>query len=147
VPTFAYEFNDDAAPQRFAPPGAFAPVATHSSELQYLFDLPNAPVPGTLNADQEALAASMRAAWANFAASGDPSSAALPWPSFDDSAQVMSLVLPQPQVETGFSATHHCAFWAAVTGARDHQGSDQGLARVRRNPKRGSFSRDNNLRR
>jgi hypothetical protein len=36
---------------------------------------------------------------------------------------------PQPQVETGFSARHHCSFWAAVTGARYHQGSDQGLAR------------------
>jgi para-nitrobenzyl esterase len=114
VPTFAYEFNDDAAPQRFAPPGAFAPVATHSSELQYLFDQPNAPVPGTLTADQEALAASMRAAWAHFAARGDPSSAAVPWPSFNDGAHVLSLVPPQPQVETDFAASHHCSFWAAV---------------------------------
>jgi para-nitrobenzyl esterase len=113
VPTFAYDFNDDAAPQRFAPPGAFAPAATHSSELQYLFDQPNAPVPGTLNADQEALAASMRRAWASFAASGDPSSAALPWPSFDASAQVLSLVPPQPQVDTEFATKHHCSFWAA----------------------------------
>jgi hypothetical protein len=31
---------------------------------------------------QEKLASSMRAAWANFAASGDPSTAAVPWPSF-----------------------------------------------------------------
>ena len=89
------------------------PIATHSSELQYLFDLPNAPFPGTLNPDQEALAASMRAAWANFAASGDPSSAAMPWPSFNDSAQVLSLVSPQPQVDTNFAARHHCSFWAA----------------------------------
>ena len=68
VPTFAYEFNDDAAPLRFTPPLAGPPVATHGSELQYLFDLPNAPVPGTLSADQRTLAASMRTAWANFAA-------------------------------------------------------------------------------
>ena len=51
------------------------PIATHSSEYQYLFDLPNTPFPGTLNPDQQALAASMRAAWTSFAADGDPSTA------------------------------------------------------------------------
>ena len=111
VPTFAYEFNDDAAPQRYAPPGAVAPVATHSSELQYLFDLPNAPVPGTLDAGQESLSANMRAAWMSFAASGDPSTSAVPWPSVADGAQVMSLVPPEPEVEADFVARHHCAFW------------------------------------
>jgi para-nitrobenzyl esterase len=108
VPTFAYEFNDDAAPWRYAP----VPVATHLSELPYLFDLPDAPIQVPLSLDQEALAATMRAAWANFAASGDPSSAALPWPSFHV-AHVMSLVRPQPQVETDFAMKHHCSFWAA----------------------------------
>ena len=43
MPTFAYEFNDDAAPTRF--PLALDPsVATHGSELAYLFDLPDALV-------------------------------------------------------------------------------------------------------
>ena len=89
-------------------------MATHASELQYLFDLPNAPVPGTLNPDQQALAASMRAAWAHFAASGNPSTAAVPWPAFRaDTAQMLSLVPPQPQLETDFATRHHCAFWAA----------------------------------
>jgi para-nitrobenzyl esterase len=113
VPTFAYELNDDNAPLRFTPPLVGPPVATHGSELQYLFDLPNAPVPGMLNADQQVLAASMRAAWANFAASGDPATAAVPWPSFGNNAQMLSLVPPQPQLETGFAAQHHCSFWAA----------------------------------
>ena len=113
MPTFAYEFNDDAAPQRYAPPGAVASVATHSSELQYLFDLPNAPVPGGLNTGQELLAASMRAAWKRFAASGDPSTAAVPWPSFAGGSHVMSLVPPQPQVESNFASRHHCSFWLA----------------------------------
>ena len=112
APTFAYQFNDDTAPHRLAPPDALPPIATHSSELQYLFDLPNLPFPGTLNPDQEVLAGSMRAAWANFAANGDPSSAAIPWPSFNDSAQVLSLKSPQPQVDTSFATTHHCSFWA-----------------------------------
>ncbi len=112
VPTFAYQFNDDSAPHPLAPPGAL-PIATHSSELQYLFDLPNVPFPATLNPAQESLAGSMRAAWANFAANGDPSSAAVPWPSFNDSARALSLELPQPQVDTNFASRHHCSFWAA----------------------------------
>ena len=115
VPTFAYEFNDDAAPLRFTPPLVGPPVATHGSELQYLFDLPNAPVPGTLSASQQTLAASMRTAWANFAASGNPASAAVPWPAFGGGNRppVLSLVPPQPELETDFSARHHCPFWAA----------------------------------
>jgi para-nitrobenzyl esterase len=111
APTFAYEFNDDAAPWRYAPIDD-PPVATHLSELPYLFDLPDAPIQVPLSLDQEALAARMRTAWANFAASGDPSSAAVPWPSFDV-AHVMSLVPPQPQIETDFASRHHCSFWAA----------------------------------
>jgi para-nitrobenzyl esterase len=115
VPTYAYEFNDDNAPPVFSGPIIPPPVATHASELQYLFDLPNAPVPTPLSAGQQALAASMRAAWANFAASGNPATRTVPWPAFGGahSAQMLSLVPPQPQPETDFSARHHCGFWAA----------------------------------
>ena len=112
VPTFAYQFNDDNAPERFAP---LPPAATHSSELQYIFDEPNAPLPGMLTPDQQTLASSMRAAWAGFAANGDPATPSLAWPSFNQGEQVMSLVPPAPQVWTGFSDAHHCAFWAAGT--------------------------------
>ncbi|HEY1518801.1 MAG TPA: carboxylesterase family protein [Solirubrobacteraceae bacterium] len=110
VPTFAYQFNDSGAPERFA---GLPPAATHSSEIQYIFDQPNAPIPGTLNPDQQALAASMRAAWASFAANGEPSTRSLVWPSFNRRQQVMSLVPPRPQVWTGFSDAHHCSFWGA----------------------------------
>jgi para-nitrobenzyl esterase len=110
VPTFAYEFDDGTAPPIFAGPG-FPPVATHSSEIQYLFDQPNAPHATPLNADQEALAASMRRAWTNFAATGNPSAAAVPWPSINMSSNVLSLVQPQPQLVQNFAAVHHCAFW------------------------------------
>lgn len=109
VPTFAYEFNDDMAPARYAP----LPVATHTSELPYLLDLPNAPFQVPLNADQQHLAASMRAAWAHFAATGNPSTRALEWPSFRHGGQGLSLVTPQPQLDAGFAARHHCSFWAA----------------------------------
>jgi para-nitrobenzyl esterase len=114
VPTFAYEFNDDSAPRRFDPPVTGPRVATHKSEWPYLFDLPDAPFQEPFSPGQQALAASMRAAWASFAASGNPSTADVPWPAFDaDSTQMLSLVPPRPQVETDFAARHHCAFWAA----------------------------------
>ena len=62
---------------------SFPPIATHSSEIQYLFDQPNAPFAATLNADSGGARRQHAAAWANFAADGDPASAAAPWPSFN----------------------------------------------------------------
>jgi para-nitrobenzyl esterase len=112
MPTFAYQFDDDSAPPLFAGPG-FWPIATHSSEIQYVFDQPNAPFPATLNPTQETLAATMRAAWARFAASGDPASATVSWPAFGRSPTVLSLASPQPTLGTDFATTHHCGFWAA----------------------------------
>jgi para-nitrobenzyl esterase len=115
VPTFAYEFNDENAPERFLPPVSFPYGAAHASELQYIFDLPTAPIPGTLTADQQQLAGSMQSYWTNFAANGFPSSASEPqWPGFGPGQQMLSLVPPQPQVETDFAVQHHCAFWAAA---------------------------------
>ncbi len=120
VPTYAYEFNDENAPERFLPSGlglGSSPYgAAHESELQYLFGLPTAGVPGTLTAPQQQLAASMQHYWAQFAASGFPSSQGQPmWPSFGShSHQVLSLVAPQPQVETDFGVQHQCGFWVHV---------------------------------
>jgi para-nitrobenzyl esterase len=78
-----------------------------------VLDQPNVPFPVALNAGQQALAAQMRASWANFAATGNPSTATVRWPSFDNRARVTSLVTPTPQLETDFAARHHCSFWAA----------------------------------
>ena len=108
APTYAYEFNDDAAPPRYLP----FPAATHSSEISYLMDLPNAPVQVPLDPDQQELAAAMRAAWAAFAATGDPSTPSVRWPSFRHSGKLISLVTPQPQVDDQFAVRHHCEFWA-----------------------------------
>ncbi|HEX3335032.1 MAG TPA: carboxylesterase family protein [Jatrophihabitans sp.] len=112
VPAFAYEFDDDTAPPLFAGP-RFPPVATHSSEVQYLFDQPNAPFATALNADQEALAASMRTAWTHFATIGNPSAPAVPWPAFTTSSDVLSFMQPRPQLESNFASVHHCALWGA----------------------------------
>jgi len=110
VPTYAYQFNDDNAPVNIV--GASLGLSTHGTELPYLFDQPNAPYPAMLNPDQQALAASMRTDWASFAGTGNPSSRALPWPSFNGT-RVLSLVPLQSQVTTDFATAHHCSFWAA----------------------------------
>ena len=110
VPTFLYEFNDDAAPLRYPPP-LNPPVATHGSELPYVFDLPDAPFQGPLSADQETLADSIRAAWASFAATGNPSTKALSWPSAEPGLQVMSLEAPQPRLSSDYADAHHVDFW------------------------------------
>jgi len=117
VPTFAYEFDDDNAPARyfpnFPPPVA---AATHLSELPYIFDLNDAPNQTPLSADQQTLASSMRAAWASFAATGDPATNSnVSWPSFAaNGSNVVSLIAPQPMVIGDFGSRHHCAFWAAA---------------------------------
>jgi para-nitrobenzyl esterase len=110
VPTYAYQFNDDNAPVNIV--GASLGLSTHGTELPYLFDQPNAPFPAMLNPDQQALAASMRTDWASFAGTGNPSSRALLWPSFNGT-RVLSLVPLQSQVTTDFATAHHCSFWAA----------------------------------
>ncbi|WP_165546510.1 carboxylesterase/lipase family protein [Kribbella soli] len=111
VPTYGYEFNDDTAPFLFAPAGLLS-VATHGSEMWYLFDLPNAPFPVPLNAEQTALADSMRAAWVNFAKTGNPSTPSTYWPASGHTGRVLSLVPPAPQLSTDFAARHHCATFA-----------------------------------
>jgi para-nitrobenzyl esterase len=112
VPTYAYEFNDENAPAPYPSPG-FAYGAAHASELQYLFGLPAASH-GTLSPQQQKLAAAMRQEWTSFARSGVPSAAgAAAWPRFTAGGQAMlSLLPPEPVVQTSFASEHHCAFWA-----------------------------------
>ena len=112
TPTYAYEFNDENAPTGYPSPG-FPYAAAHAAELQYLFGLPS-PVAGTLSAQQQLLAAAMRAEWTSFARSGVPSAPdAAPWPRFTSADQRMqSLIPPEPQPETGFATDHHCSLWA-----------------------------------
>ena len=116
VPTFAYEFNDENAPEDFLPPVSFPYGAAHASEIQYLMDLPTAVFPGTFSAQQQQLATTMKSYWTNFARRGFPASFGTPfWPHFNTVTQQMqSLVPPTPQTETTFAAEHKCAFWAAA---------------------------------
>ena len=119
VPTFAYEFNDENAPELFLPPVGFPYGAAHASEIQYLIDLPAAAFPQALTAPQQQLAATMKGYWTNFAKRGFPASFGTPfWPLFNDLIQQMQSLAPSaPQTETDFASTHNCAFWTALEAA------------------------------
>jgi para-nitrobenzyl esterase len=113
VPTYAYEFNDQHAPQLFVPPASIPYGAYHASELQYLFDSTTLGGHAPLSPDQENLAAAMVSYWTHFSAAGDPNSPGTPfWPSYTTAKdEFMSLVPPTPEVETDFAVDHKCAFW------------------------------------
>jgi para-nitrobenzyl esterase len=112
TPTYAYEFNDENAPDRSLPPLGFPYGAAHTFELQYLFDLGSTAYPGTLSGPQQQLAQTMKQDWTNFAKAGVPASG---WPRFTASDQrTLSLFPPRPQLETDYAAEHHCSFWNTV---------------------------------
>jgi para-nitrobenzyl esterase len=116
VPTFAYEFKDENAPQRFLPPVSFPYGAAHASEIQYLFTLPvTVPAPG-LDAAQQQLSNAMIDYWTTFARTGQPSSRRTPaWASYQPTTDTFQALAPTaPQPETGFAADHRCAFWDAL---------------------------------
>jgi para-nitrobenzyl esterase len=119
VPTFAYEFNDENAPELFLPPVSFPYGAAHASEIQYLFSPDGAPFPTPLDADQQVLADMMVHYWTRFARSGKPKVPRMPvWPRYSllKGEAVFSLVPPPqtPAGESGFARDHKCSFWASL---------------------------------
>ncbi|MET9088010.1 carboxylesterase family protein [Streptomyces sp. NPDC004237] len=118
VRTYAYEFNDQSAPENFLPPAGFPYGAAHGSELQYLMGLPHAAFPGTLSAQQQYLAAVMKTYWTNFAKHGVPAaSGTSSWPHFSGHAQKMRSLVPSvSHTESDFAHTHNCGFWTALQG-------------------------------
>ena len=110
VPVYAYEFNDENAPELLLPPAGFPYGAAHASELPYLFGPATIAQQGPFTKAQQQLAAAMKQDWTSLAKTGVPASG---WPRFSGaSQQILSLVPPQPRTETDFAAQHHCAFWA-----------------------------------
>ena len=116
VTTYAYEFNDENAPDLFDPMATFLLGAYHGAEVQYLFDFNqrfagfNPFTPG-----QQSLSAAMVGYWTQFAATGNPNSNGAPtWPTYTSGTdQFQSLVPPAPVTEpTGaFDADHFCSFF------------------------------------
>lgn len=114
VPTFAYELNDIHAPMLFLPPASFAYGATHTDEIQYLFQID--ALASRLDTNQQQLSRQMTSYWVQFARNGNPNSGQTAgwadYNAFTDNFQ--SLVPPTPAIEFGFSPAHNCGFWAQI---------------------------------
>jgi para-nitrobenzyl esterase len=115
VPTFAYEFNDESAPEVFLPLPypTFSYGAAHASELQYIWILPQS-AQNPLSKAQQKLSSNMVKYWTQFARSGNPNGSSLPnWPKYAHGTdEFQSLAPPLPKTEKGFAASHKCGFWA-----------------------------------
>jgi para-nitrobenzyl esterase len=114
VPTFQYEFNDPTVPMLYFANVSFPTGAYHASELGYLFDITQTPIPmPTRTPGQQDLTDAMVGYWTQFARSGDPNSVGAPaWPAYTAmSDQFQSLQQPMPAAKTGFAVDHKCAFW------------------------------------
>lgn len=117
-PVYAYEFNDRDAPApeplRTLP---FPVGASHSLELQYLFDVDGAP---PLNAAQRQLSDQMIGYWSQFVTNLAPAATGQPeWPELGQDAATgprMSLQSDGSRVVTTFDQSHQCPFWATVAG-------------------------------
>jgi para-nitrobenzyl esterase len=116
VTTYAYEFNDENAPDLFAPPATFPLGAYHGSELQYLFNL-NERFTGTnpFTRQQQALSNSMINYWTSFARNANPNSAGQPmWSQVDRRLGISErggsflvwLRCPQPRGRLRYKAAH-----------------------------------------
>jgi para-nitrobenzyl esterase len=116
--TYAYEFNDENAPDFFDPGPpllTFSLGAYHFAEVQYLFDL-NLRFAGfdPFTPDQKQLSNTMIGYWTHFAKTGDPNFTGAPtWSPYDlGSDQFQSLIPPTPAAESTFDSDHKCsAFW------------------------------------
>lgn len=117
---FFYEFADPTTPgwrnlgDPF-PPSSLELGATHTSELQYLFNYAAAQRP--LDAEQHKLAELMVGMWSAFAATGDPSVSGSPeWTQFAESREVLE-ILPiadgGPTMSAEFEDRHNCDHWNA----------------------------------
>jgi para-nitrobenzyl esterase len=114
ITTYAYEFNDENAPDLFDPIqlATFPLGAYHFSEVQYLFDL-DERFTGTnpFTADQQQLSNTMIGYWTHFASTGSPNYHGAPaWAPYNSGSDVFqSLVPPTPMPEATFATDHQCS--------------------------------------
>jgi para-nitrobenzyl esterase len=112
VTTYAYEFNDENAPDLFDPVPSFPLGAYHAAELQYLFNI-NQRLAGfnPFTPDQQQLSNTMIGYWTQFANTGDPNFTGAPtWSTYTAGTdQFQSLVPPTPEVESTYDTDHQCS--------------------------------------
>jgi para-nitrobenzyl esterase len=118
VPTYAYEFTDENAPDLFEPVAlATFPLGSFNiAQEQFLFDRDERFFGfNPLTPAEQSLSAAMVGYWTQFATTGNPNSASEPaWPAYTSGTdEFQSLVPPTPVTEpTGaFDADHLCSFF------------------------------------
>jgi para-nitrobenzyl esterase len=115
VPTFAYELNDENIPTPVVPAVSFPYGATHTDELQLLFNLgTSAEFP--LSTNEQKMAATFQNYFTSFAADGNPNSAqTVHFPFFTIATDaVQSIIPPTPQPEFNLAKNHNCNFWISI---------------------------------
>lgn len=110
---FRYHFAYDG----YDAPASMDASAFHGLELVYVFGnfatlLPS-PLEYTPNADDEAIAALLGAAWATFADTGSPSATMLQWPSYADGDDPHAVLDAPPSSGDGVR-TEQCDFWDSL---------------------------------
>jgi para-nitrobenzyl esterase len=124
VPVYAYEFADQTAPYYFPKMPGFAPLAAHTTDIQYLFPLYHGGptgIPHQLNNTQEQLSDKLVAAWTNFAWTGNPNGQGkMPWPLYNPNKPNVASMLSEnvPVLSTitdaEYVAEHKCDFWDEI---------------------------------
>jgi para-nitrobenzyl esterase len=117
---YFYEFADRTTPGFRSvgdpfPPSNLELGATHTAELQYLFNYTAAQRP--LDADQRKLADQLIEYWTEFATTGKPSAeGAAEWQPFATDREVLEIVPLAdggPVMDGGFEQVHNCDYWNA----------------------------------
>jgi para-nitrobenzyl esterase len=126
VPVYQYEFNYPNAPFYFPDMPGFAPAASHTIDIQFLFPGWHGGILGvnsrSLNDQETQLSDQLVAAWTNFARTGNPNgSGNSPWPQFTNQSgapAILSQNVPASGTLTDaqYAANHHCAFWDPILG-------------------------------
>ena len=120
VPVYAYEFDDQDAPEIFLPPVSYPYGAAHGSELQYFFpaqDLTHMQgPPQQLSANQRRLSLTMIRYWTNFARHGDPNAPQTPnWARYASRLDAFQSLAPDfLGPDFNFASNHRCVFWAGL---------------------------------
>ncbi|MCP2252348.1 para-nitrobenzyl esterase [Prauserella aidingensis] len=116
VPTYAYEFADRGAPQRFAVDPSYPMGAYHGADVPYLLDPSRGDV--DLEPDQRRLSNDMIDYWTTFMASGDPNVASAPtWrPMATEHTRRVQSLSPGATGPRDPWRDHRCGFWADMDG-------------------------------
>ncbi len=117
VPTYAYEFADDDAPQIYLPPVSFDYGAYHAAEIQYVMDPQNDFPIEPLNRQQRWLSKQMVNYWTSFSRFGKPFTIAAPfWKQYQVGEEKVQSLQPGITRVNDFNQRHHCDFWGFLLG-------------------------------